>query len=300
MKKPLITFLTTCLFLAVGSQLAAQTTQQAPPGPPPVLFIFREEVKASRGGAHEKLEAGYVRALQKANWPTHSLAISSISGPHDAWFMTGYESYAAMEKDHMAMEKNAELMSEFERLDAADAEFRTNQRGIIGTYRPNLSHNVGAANIPQMRYFQINTVRVRPGHEEEWIEARRILVDALKKANIPTPSIVYGITVGMPGGTFLVFTPRKSLAEMDPNPDRMRAVQEALGEEKIKKRQKLISDSVMSTEMSLYAFSPRMSYVSKEWIAAAPDFWAPKEMVAMKSSPKTKKSSATATVKKQP
>ena len=79
----------------------------------------------------------------------------------------------------MAMDKHAGLMSEFDRLDAADAEFRTNQRGIIGTYRPNLSHNVSAANLPQMRYLQINTVRVRPGHEEEWTEARRIVVDML-------------------------------------------------------------------------------------------------------------------------
>ena len=200
----------------------------------------------------------------------------------------------------MAMEQNAALMSEFERLDAADAEFRTNQRGIIATHRPNLSYDVASINMPQMRYFQINTVRVRPGHEEEWMEARRILVNALKKANIPAPSIVYGITSGMPNGTFLVFTPRKSLAEMDPNPDRTRAVQEAMGEDNTKKRRKLISDSVISTETSLYAFSPRMSYVAKEWVAAAPDFWAPKEMVAMKPAPKTKKSSATATVKKQP
>ena len=263
MKKNLSTLFATCLFFALVSQATAQTPSQTQQGPPPVLSIFREDVKASRNGAHQKLEAGYVRALQKANWPTNSLAITSVSGPNDAWFITGYESYAAMEKDRMAMDKNAELMSEFERLDAADAEFRTNQRGIIATLRPNLSHSV-PVNIGLMRYFQINTVRLRPGHEEEWMEARRILVDALKKANIPTPSTVYGITAGMPNGTFLVITPRKSLAEMDPNPDRQRAVQDALGEENIKKRQKLISESVISTETSIYAFSPQMSYVSKE------------------------------------
>ncbi len=299
MKKNLITLFATCLFLALAFQATAQTPSQAPPGPPNILYIFREDVKAARGGAHEKLEAGYVRALQKANWPTNSLALTSVSGPHDAWFITAYESYAAMEKDHMAMEKNAELMSEFSRLDAADAEFRTNQRGIIATYRPNLSHNV-PVNIPQMRYFQINTVRLRPGHEEEWMEARRILVEALKKANVPVPSTVYGITAGMPNGTYFVITPRKSLAEMDPNPDRTKAVQDALGEDNIKKRRKLISESVISTETSIYAFSPQMSYVSKEWIAAAPDFWAPKEVMAMKATPKAKKSSGTTTAKKQP
>jgi hypothetical protein len=298
MKKNLITLFATCLFLAFASQAAAQTSPQTPPGPPNVLFIFREDVKAARVGAHQKLEAGYVRALQKANWPTYSLAITSVSGPNDAWFITAYESYAAMEKDRMAMDKNAALMSEFERLDAADAEFRTNQRGIIATYRPNLSHSA-PINIAQMRYFQINTVRVRPGHEEEWMEARRILVEALKKANIPTPSDVFGITAGMPNGTFLVITPRKSLAEMDPNPGRTKAVQDAMGEDNTKKRQKLLSDSLMSAETSIYAFSPQMSYVSKEWIAAAPDFWAPKEMVAMKPAPKAKKNSGNATAKKQ-
>ena len=298
MKKNLITLFVTCLFLALASQAAAQTQQQAPPGPPNVLYIFREDVKASRVSAHEKHEAGYVRALQKANWPTYSLAITPVSGPNDAWFITPYESYAAMEKDRMAMNKNTGLMSEFDRLDAADAEFRTNQRGIIATYRPALSHKA-PINIAQMRYFQINTVRLRPGHEEEWMEARRILVEALKKANIPTPSDVFGITAGMPNGTFLVITPRKSLAEMDPNPDRTKAIQDALGEDNVKKRQKLISESVISTETSIYAFSPQMSYVSKDWIAAAPDFWAPKEMVAMKAPPKVKKSAANATAKKQ-
>ena len=82
MKKNLITLLATCLFLALVSQALAQTTQTTQPGPPNLLFIFREEVKAARGGAHERHEAGYVRAFQKANWPTYSLAISSISGPH--------------------------------------------------------------------------------------------------------------------------------------------------------------------------------------------------------------------------
>ena len=59
-------------------------------------------------------------------------------------------------------------------------------------------------------------------------------------------------------------------------------------------------DSLISTETSIYAFSPRMSYVAKEWVAAAPDFWAPKEMGTMKPTPQTRKSSTTATVKKQP
>lgn len=279
-------FLLMLAAILIFSDAITASAQTSPQPTPKVLWILREDVKAARASAHEELEAGYVRALQKANWPTLSLGVSSIAGPLDALFITGYESFAAMEKDQMAMQKNAELMKEFARLDAADAEFRTGQRTILATLREDLSYNL-PANIPQMRYFQINTVRVRPGHNDEWVEARKILVEALKKANVPTGSAVFEVTAGMPNGTFLVFTPRKSLSEMDPNPDRTRAVNAALGEDNMKKRQKLISDSVMTSENTVYAFSPRMSYVSKEFAkAGGEDFWNPKPMTAMKPAPK--------------
>ena len=38
----------------------------------------------------------------------------------------------------------------------------------------------------------------------------------------------------MPGGTYLVLTPRKSLAELDPNPAMAKAVQDAIGEFRIR------------------------------------------------------------------
>ena len=292
MRKTFLFLFAMGVILSSALQSAAQTAQ--PNSPPRVLSIFREDVKASRNGAHEQLEAGYVKALQKANWPTMSLAITCIAGPNDAWFITGYESFAAMEKDRMAMDKNAELMSEFERLDAADAEFRTGQRGIIASLREDLSFN-NPVNLPQMRYFQINTVRVRPGHNEEWMEARKILVEAVKKAKTGVPSAVFEVRAGMPSGTFLVITPRKSLAEMDPNPDAGRAISEAMGEENTKKRQKLLSESLMSSETSIYAFNPRMSYVTKEFAAAGGDFWNPKPMMAMKPAPRKSAPKTTAT-----
>ena len=80
----------------------------------------------------------------------------------------------------------------------------------------------------------------------------------------------------LPSGTYLIFSPRKSLAEMDPNPAIGRAVQEALGEDNAKKRRKLFADSVISSETIIYAFSPRMSYVPKEWAKTGGEFWTPK------------------------
>src|SRR5437868_6305220 len=91
-----------CVLAALAPQAIAQT-----PPPPKVLTIFREDVKPGRSAAHEKLEAGYPAAMRKAKWTTYSLAMTSVSGVGDAWFLTGYPSLEAMEADHRNTEKNA-------------------------------------------------------------------------------------------------------------------------------------------------------------------------------------------------
>lgn len=273
MRKSLILVFAMCVFVFAALPAAAQ--QQPQMGPPKVLSIFREEIKAGRGSAHQNLEAGYVRALQKAKWPVYSLAMTPAVGGTDAWFITAYDSFASMEKDRQNTEKNAQMSADFDRLDALDAEFRTGQRSIVCVLNEGLTYG-GNFDVSQMRYFTVNTVRVRPGHDQEWQEARKILVEAVRKANPNAHSIVYGVAAGMPNGTYLVFTPRKSLAEMDPNPAMGKAIQDAIGEDNAKKRQKLLADSVISTETIIYGFSPKMSYVPKEWAKTGGEFWTPK------------------------
>lgn len=272
MKKSLLFVFAMCVFFSTTLQAAAQS---APTEPPKVLLIFREEIKAGRGAAHEKLETGYVRAFQKAKWPVYYLAMTAAAGGSDAWFISAYDSFAALEKDRRNLDKATQLTADYERLDAMDAEFRTGQRSIICSLNEELTIG-GNFDVSQMRYFSVNTVRVRPGHDEEYQDARKILMEAVKKGDPNAHSVFYAVRAGMPGGTYLIFTPRKSLAEMDANRAVARAVQEAMGEDKAKKRQKLLADSVISTETSIYAFSPRMSYVSKEWVKTGGEYWAPK------------------------
>jgi hypothetical protein len=73
--------------------------------PAKVLQIIREEVKPGKAAAHEKVEAGWPRAFAKAKWPTHYLAIQSMSGPTEAWFLVGYPSLAAWEKENQNADK---------------------------------------------------------------------------------------------------------------------------------------------------------------------------------------------------
>lgn len=273
MKKSLLVVFAVCVFVSTAVQAVAQ--QSPPPGPPKILSMFREDIKAGRGAAHENVEIGYVRAMQKAKYPVYYLAMTAAFGGSDAWFVTAYDSFAALQKDRDDQNKNAQLTADTQRMDAMDAEFRTGQRSIVCVLNEELSYGK-PFDVSQMRFFSITTVRVRPGHDAEYREARKILVDALKKANADANTSFYSVSAGMPGGTYMIFTPRKSLAELDPNPAMGKAIQDAMGEDTNKKRQKLISDSVTGTDVSIYAISAKMSYVPKEWAKTGGDFWAPK------------------------
>ena len=293
MKKNLLFVFAVCVFVSAGLQAGAQ--QSPPSGPPKVLSIFREEIKAGRGAAHQKLETGYVRAYEKAKWPVYSLAMTPVYGGSDAWFVTAYDSFAALQKDHENFEKNPQLTTEFDRLDVLDADFRTGQRNIVCVLNEELSYG-GPVDISQMRLFSVTTVRVRPGHDQEYQEARKIIADAVKKANPNARSALYSVTAGMPVGTYLLFTSRKSLAELDPNPTIGKAVQDAMGEDNAKRRQKLLADSVISVEVAIYGFSPNMSYVPKEWAKTGGEFWTPKPM----AKPAARKPAAAAKATEKP
>src|SRR5262249_22690634 len=99
---------------------------------------------------------------------------------------------------------------------------------------------------------------------------------ALEKASVDASGVSYQVISGAPSGTYLIFIPMKSLQEIDAARDRDSAVAAALGPENGPKVLKTISETVLTTESAIFAFSQKMSYVTKEFTAADPDFWTPK------------------------
>ena len=95
--------------LAFASLVHAQAA--VPPPPPNVLQIYREIVKPGHTLGHAKTEAGWPAAFGKANWPSHYFALTSVSGPNEAWFISAWDSFASYEKDGQAVEANAALQA---------------------------------------------------------------------------------------------------------------------------------------------------------------------------------------------
>jgi hypothetical protein len=257
----------------------------APEAPAKVLQIIREEIKAGRATAHEKYEAGYVKAYKAAKRMPY-LAMSSLTGPSEAWFIVSFPSYAALEKETDATAKDATLSAELERLDEGDAAYRTGGRTMIAEYKPELSYHA-RGDFSGVHYVEVTVVHVRPGHGREYEELVSASKKAHEQANVDEHFGVYEIASGMPTGTYVVFAGLNSLAELDSDPHGQ-GYRDAVGDEGRAKMQKLIADSVVSVDRMVFQFSPRMSNPPAWLLRTDPAFWTPAKPVVRPASPTAK------------
>lgn len=267
-----------------GTALAQ--TQNAPAGPPKILVIGREVVKQGQGPAHEKWEAGWPQAFAKANWPVHYLAATAMTGEPRALYITGYESEEKWEEDNHAQRKDPALSAQLEALATKDADFLKEARTGVFSYMPDISYNANVQ-IGAMRYFRLVAIQVKPGHNDHFVEVRKLVRAAHEKASLKDHFAVYHLTQGGSTGLYLIFLPMKSLAE-DDQFDAMHGAdyKTALGDDGQKKVADFNMQGVESIESHLFEFNPKMSYPDKSWVDADPEFWTPKAAPAAEKKPK--------------
>lgn len=239
--------------------------------PPKVLVIMREFLKPGRSGEiHKKSETAFVRAMSAAKWPTHYLAVTSVSGRSRALFLTAYGSFEDWEKDNKAMDSNAVLSAAMDRAYMNDGDLLSDTDSGAFLYREDYSLKAGV-DLPHMRYFEIAQFHVKPGHDHEWDEAVKLVLKANQSRDLH-----YACYQGMYGvhdGTYLFFVPMKSAAEVDRNIAQDKDFVAAMGEDGMKRLAELSSSAIEWSESNLFAFDPGMSYASPDWVKADPDFW---------------------------
>ncbi len=275
-----------CVFLLVTAVLSAggAVFAQTPEPPPRVIRVFREDVKHGMTAAHAKIEAGWPRAFAKANATNYYVALSSISGANEALFIEPHASYAAIEKVLSETEKNAVLTAELNKLAEEDSAVLNSSRTMIANINEELSRP-SPHPFPTMRYVMVTTYRVRPGRGPDFTEFRNLIKSVNESGKTGSYFLVYQVTSGAPAGTYLMLRALKSLAELDPVPDRPTFGQ-LLGSDNQKKLNELAASALISSETAVFSLSPEMSYVPKEFIAVDAAFWGPKPKPASKSSAK--------------
>jgi hypothetical protein len=276
MKSVFSAVLVVCALGSAVSVVSAQTPAQDPNAPPPTLLIFREEVKPGKGAAHTANEVGWAGMMAKAQWPTGWLGTTSLTGPSEAWFFTGFGSLAEFDKDRVAQDA-AESLSDSAKFSAQDGELLTRTSTLIGALRPQLSYQ-SSVSLPKMRYFSVDTVVVKPGYAGEFIERWQEIIAAHTKAKVDEHWAVYEITSGAQTGTYLFFYAMDSLTPLDEAAAKHRATayRDAMGEGGRSKATEMNRNAIDWQQNRIFAFSPKMSYLNKAWIDVDPAFWTPK------------------------
>ncbi len=269
-----VVLLVVMALLACVVPAAAQTSDShnSMTGPPKVLQITREEVKPGKGPAHQKHEAAWTQAFVNAKYPNHLLTISSVTGPPEDWFLSGYPSFVAWEQDGKAMQQNASYRTINETYQPKESDFVNESRTLVARYRPEYSYKP-EINLGEYRYFSVNIIRLKLGENAD--EFYKTLNAAREKANFDGHVAVYQVTSGMPSGTLITFTALKDMSYMDRPPNE--TLDAALKEANFSQ---LVGKTLMNSEGRIFAFNPRLSFVDSQVAAADPSFWNPKPVMA--------------------
>jgi hypothetical protein len=269
---PLSLFFVGLSFTAAPVAQAQDQAGQVTP-PPKVLLITTEYLKPGQNGsAHEKTEAAFVQAFRDAKWPTHYLGMNALTGRNRAVFFVPYDSFADWEKDNVATAKNTSLSSSLDSAGAADGALLTDVTNSVFHLRDDMSLNPGA-DVGRTRYFDVIVFHVHMGHEKDWETVVKMYRDAYQKI----PGAHWDMFEKMYGddsaNTFIIITPRKSLAEVDDEMGNDKKVHDIVGDDQMQKMLALDATTFDPPTSILLSVNPKMSYPRDEWAKEDADFW---------------------------
>ncbi|HUA00059.1 MAG TPA: hypothetical protein VMB02_06995 [Candidatus Aquilonibacter sp.] len=276
MKKILIAAMVVAWLGGGAVKLYAQDEAVAPPK---VLLIDREAVKLGQSRAHEKSEEAFVRAAESVKLPTHYLAATTLSGPSEAFFLIGFDSYAQWGEDEKWGDQ-PKIEALLGGLMEKDSDFLTAADQVVATYNDKWSYQPNV-DLSSMRFMEMETIVRRPGHDKEWEDLIALYQATAAKVNLDEHDVFYESHYGAQNGTVYIFTPRKSYADLDASMEAGKGFDAALGPDGMKKWSELIEATVESDSAQLLEFSPTMSYAPEAWVKADPTFWKPKPAAAV-------------------
>ena len=112
---------------------------------------------------------------------------------------------------------------------------------------------------------------------------------AHEKAKIDEHMAIYQVVGGAQSGTYLIFIPWDSLTRAETLRTHGKAYQDAMGDDRRDRMEKIESDSVVFSATEIYAFAPQLSFAPR-FAAADPGFWTLKPMAPEATTPTAVKS----------
>lgn len=252
--------------------------------PPYLLVLVHQEVQYGKAPARQKLGAAVTRICNRIDAPISWIDLQSLTGPRQALFFDPFDSFEQMEQSVMDWNKIYAAHPDLSRMqEEIDATLKSEDTSIA-VRRDDLGYLVDHIDFSTTRFMRVAEVRLLPGHENDFVEASRILGDAYEKLAEETPWVVYEVKLGAESPVFLTFTPMSALTQNDDQLSWEEDLRKAEGEEGSKRLEEIAREGYVSTKSNLYAVNPEMSHVSKAIAAGDPGFWNPAPVAATKRS----------------
>jgi hypothetical protein len=247
--------------LALAAGASGVRAQGMPTSQPSILSIFIEEVQVGMDADHAANEAG---------WP----AAYAMTGSSEVWFLAPYASWTQEGENMKQTDADPELSAELARLWRADGQYLTSARTVQAVARPDLSYGA-FPNLGLVRFYEITTFRVRPGHEEGFEAAVKMYTEVLTRASSGASFRTYSVVAGMPSPTYLVFASVNAYGEFDKMMADGMAMWQSLTPEQMTEMGDAMRNDVINVITHRFRVDPRMSYVAPDAKAADPAFWGP-------------------------
>lgn len=285
----------TIIGVSLGLAFSLAARAQAPAGAPPnILSVEIDDIKAYQTAPYDKVAAEYPAVSEQFKQTTHYIAMEALSGLPRAAYISGYDSFEALQKDTETTYANSALRAKFEALDAREAPYVTELHNTVWHYRADLSNNVAGADLPHSHYWQMYVIRVRLGHDQAVQEVSKLIHDTDVKIGQNTPVAWFEAQAGATDA-YLVLIPMTSLKDRDTSLARDKDFAAALGEEGGRRLNHLVEEGVANIESNIWMVNPAASYVEKSWVDADPKYWgrkpaakpAPKPSASATPAPKT-------------
>ena len=281
---------TILLSLVCVSNSSAQNNNAVNPAansslaPPYLLVLVHQEVLYGKGAARQRLETATARICNRIDVPNSWIDLQSLTGPRQVLFFDPFDSFEQIEQSFSDWSKVYATHPELARMqEEIDATLKS-ENTTIAVRRDDLGYRVDHIDLSVTRFMRVVEVRLLPGHEEDFVEAARILGDAYEKVGEDTPWVVYEANFGTDSPVFFTFMPMPDLTQNDDLLSRWEDLRKAEGEEGARRLQQIPREGYISTKSNLYAISAEMSHVSKDIAASDAGSWTPKQVVAAKPS----------------
>jgi len=266
------------------------------------LDVYIAQVKPDKRADFDAINKKLV-AANRQNKGDEWMAMETVYGPMNrVTFISMRNSYDAAEKGgdsfNAAVEKalgkpgSEKVFQDF-------SQTLANSRSELRKRRWDLSSNApgDAASMAKMlgesRWLRTTVVHVRPGQGLTFEALLKDIKAAREKNSPDVTTLVSQGVAGQEGSIYYVTQLAKSMAGFDSSP----TLQKVLGDEGYAHYLKSASEIVENTETVINHFLPELSNPPADVVAAAPDYWTPKAIVAKTAPAKKSVVNAAATSK---